>query len=263
MAVLAYDGTNFHGFAQQKGLRTVCGELVRAIEQVFALNTEVICAGRTDKGVHALGQVVHFDLPSIELERIDLTRLARSLNAMIGPEISVLDLKYVDKSFSARHSAKSRLYRYTIVNSPVTSPFMYRYAWYVEQSLDLRAMILGCDALIGEHDFSSFCKRPPGAGSNDPIIRQVLRAGWTTNGATKIGDSSITWPIEFARTLNFEILASSFCHQMVRSVVGTLVAMGAGKRKAGEMTAIIRAKNRAVAEPPAPPQGLYLVEVAY
>ncbi len=274
--LIAYDGSEFHGFADQPGIRTVAGELKKAIRQIYGTEIDLVCAGRTDRGVHAQGQVVHFDLPAELISRTrssELVRFAKSLNSLLNPEIAIREISIVGNDFDARHSAKSRKYLYTIVNSDIRSPFIYRYAWYVEKPLDMRAMVLGCDALIGEHDFSSFCRRPPGAEPEEPIVRKIIDARWSQVsqalplspvGAAPFSPvGAVPWFASQANVMQFEIIAVAFCHQMVRSIVGTLVAMGMGKRKPGEMASILRARDRSVAEPPAPPQGLSLVEVVY
>lgn len=238
--LVSYLGTDFHGFAAQPGQITVAGALAAALERHLRHRVELTCAGRTDAGVHAWGQVVSF----VARADVDMTGLARSLNRALRPSIVVREAELSSRGFDARHSATGRRYRYTIVNRPVADPFWAATAWHVGRPLDLRAMRLGCDPLFGEHDFSSFCRRPP-TGS---LVRVVRNACWEDLGEG---------------VLRFEIEASSFCQQMVRSVVGTLVDMGQGRRRAGEMTGIIRARDRAAAGPLAPPHGLCLWAVAY
>jgi tRNA pseudouridine38-40 synthase len=244
---LAYDGTGYHGFAENPGVRTVAGCLREAIERVLGHRVELTAAGRTDRGVHARGQVVSFDAHEAGL---DLVPLARSLNKLLGPQIAIGAASVVDADFDARFSATARVYRYSIVNQPVHDPLVARTAWHVAEPLDVNAMRLAADALIGEHDFSSFCRRPPAAPDGTPasLQRAVRRVRWTVEGEGR---------------LHFEIEASSFCHQMVRSVVGTLVDMGLGRRKAGEMLGIIAARDRHAAGRLAPPHGLVLWEVRY
>jgi tRNA pseudouridine38-40 synthase len=241
---VAYDGRGFHGFAAQPGVRTVGGTLTDAIERVLRQPVELTCAGRTDTGVHARGQVVSFDA---EAERFDGVGLGRGLNSMLAPAIVVRDVAAVAPDFDARRSAVARRYRYTVLNRAEPDPFLAPTSWWVEEALDLRAMQLACDPIIGEHDFASFCRVPRGALAPS-TTRRVTDARWT--GAAD-------------GVLRFDIEATSFCHQMVRSLVGTMVAMGAGRRRAGEMAAILRARSRAVAGNLAPPHGLCLWEVVY
>jgi len=241
-AVVAYDGTDFHGFAAQPGLRTVAGELAGALGRVLGHEVVLTAAGRTDKGVHARGQVVSFDTPST----FDPAALARAVNRQIGPRVAVREVAVVPYSFDARFSARGRRYRYQVLMSTEPDPFLAGTAWHVGRTLDVASMRLACDPLIGEHDFASFCRRPRGA-PDASLVRHVRRAGWSVQG-------------DLAR---FDIEASSFCHQMVRSLVGTLVDVGRGARRAGEMSAIVRAAHRDAAGQVAPPHGLCLMEVTY
>jgi tRNA pseudouridine38-40 synthase len=243
---VAYDGSGFHGFAPNPGVRTVGGTLREAIQKVTRSRVELTCAGRTDTGVHAWGQVVSFDLPA---ERFDEVALARSLNRLCGPAIVVRDLADAPDDFDARRSATGRAYRYTVVNRPVPDPFLAHVAWHVEEPLDLDLLRLGCDPLVGDHDFSAFCRKPKHRdGSEASLVRQVRRAAWTD-----VGDG----------VLRFEIEANAFCHQMIRSVVGTLVDVGLARKHAGELLGILAGRDRSKASPLAPPQGLCLWAVAY
>ena len=201
---------------------------------------DLTCAGRTDAGVHAWGQVV-----SCVVDTDDGPALQRSLNSMLGPEIVVREIVEAADDFDARHSATARAYRYTLLNRAVADPFWAGLAWHVATPLDLAGMRLGVDPLLGEHDFSSFCRRPSADAS---LVRRVLDAGWSDLGEG---------------VLRFEITASAFCHQMVRSIVGTLVAVGSGKKRAGEMKAILDSHDRAFAGDLAPPDGLVLWSVSY
>lgn len=244
--LIAYDGTGFHGFAASEGVRTIMGVLTDAISRVARHPVELTGAGRTDAGVHAWGQVVSGDLP----EHTDLSDLARRVTSMCGPEVVIRDARWAPDGFDARFSALWRHYRYTVVNSPYPSPFLAATAWHVAHPLDLPAMQLGCDPLIGEHDFSSFCRRPKVPPGSPPatLVRRVLLARWV---APEPG------------ILRFEIRANAFCHQMVRSIVGTLVEVGSGRRRAGEIRATMLARDRAAAGAVAPPHGLCLWEVGY
>lgn len=248
--LVAYDGTGFSGFARQPGAKTVAGSLEEALGRVLGRAVRLTCAGRTDAGVHAWGQVVHFDsVPDVGGADVDLAALQRSLNRMLKPAIVVRDAAVAADGFDARRSATARRYRYTVVNRPVPDPFLSRTAWHVEAPLDVRSMQAAADPVIGEHDFSSFCRRPPGlAGDADPLVRRVRDAQWVD-----LGDG----------VLRFDIEASSFCHQMVRSIVGLLVEVGVGRKRAGDVAEVIRARDRAGASQIAPPHGLCLWEVVY
>jgi tRNA pseudouridine38-40 synthase len=240
---VAYDGTGFHGFSENRGVRTVGGDLARAIETVLRAPVALIVAGRTDRGVHAWGQVVSFDAPT----DADLLTLQRHLNSMLGPAIVVRSVDVAPDGFNARRSALARRYRYTVLNRAVPDPFLAATTWQVPDPLDLAVLRLACDPIIGEHDFSSFCrvpKRIPDAS----LVRLVYDARWHD-----LGDGR----------LRFDIDATSFCQQMVRALVGTMVPMGTGRRRAGEMTSILQARTRAGSERLAPARGLCLWEVVY
>jgi tRNA pseudouridine38-40 synthase len=245
--LVAYDGSDFHGFAENAGVPTVGGTLRRHLETVLRAPVELTCAGRTDAGVHAWGQVVSFDAPTADL---DLPRLERSVNAMGAPAIVVRAADVAPDGFDARFSAVWRRYRYTVLNSVVPHPFLASTSWHVPPPLDRRLMDLACDPLIGEHDFSSFCRRPrPAAGQPEPtLVRRVLEAGWSDAGE---------------EVLRFEIMANAFCHQMVRSIVGLLVEVGLGRRRPGDVLGVLHARDRSRAGQPAPPHGLCLWEVGY
>ncbi len=240
--VVAYDGTSFHGFAPQPNHRTVGGSLLIALHKVLRHDVELTCAGRTDAGVHAWGQVVSFEAPP----GLDPWKLQGSLNSMLAPEIIVRDAELVDGAFDARFGAKWRRYRYTIVNRAQPDPFRALYAWWVEPPLDVRALRLGADVFIGEHDFSSFCRKRDVEGATN--ARTVLESRWVDEGDG---------------VLRYEICATAFCWQMVRSVVGTLVEVGTGKRRPGDLMAVLRAQDRSAAGQMAPPHGLCLWEVGY
>jgi len=249
---LAYDGSRFHGMAENAGVPTVVGTIRPVLERVTGHPVSMAMAGRTDRGVHAWGQVVSFDVDAdaVVSGRATPERLSRAVNRQCVPSIVVRDCAEVPDYFDARFSALSRTYRYTVLHRPIPDPFLAATSWWVPQELDLSRLRLGCDPLIGSHDFSSFCRRPrPVPGSVETsMVRRVIRAGWQD-----LGDG----------VLRFEITASAFCHQMVRSVVGTLVDMGRGQRRPGEMTSILAARDRAAAGGLAPPQGLCLWSVAY
>lgn len=243
---VAYDGRGFSGFAVNAGVETVGGTLAAALGRSLGHPVTLTCSGRTDAGVHARGQVVSFDTPGDE---IDLGALERSVNSQCGQRIVVRELATAPPTFDARRSACSRRYRYHVLNRSVADPFLSATAWWVEAPLDLAAMRLGCDPLIGSHDFAAFCRRPKGPGDGAPsLVRRVLDARWHDLGEG---------------LLRFDIEAASFCHQMVRSIVGTLVEMGAGRRRAGEMRSILESGDRSRAGQLAPPHGLCLWEVRF
>jgi tRNA pseudouridine38-40 synthase len=238
--VVAYDGTDFHGFAPQPVHRTVGGVLSAAIEKVLRHDVELAVAGRTDAGVHAWGQVVSFDAQP----GLDPWRLQNAVNSMLAPEVVVRDVDIVEPAFDARHSAQARRYQYTIVNARHPNPFRDRYSWWIPEPLDVRALRLAADPFVGEHDFASFCRKK----ENATTVRRVV---------------SSEWFVEDDGVLRYEIEALAFCWQMVRSIVGTLVDVGLGRKTPGDMLAIIRECDRAAAGQVAPPRGLCLWEVRY
>jgi tRNA pseudouridine38-40 synthase len=251
--VVAYDGAGFRGFAAQPGQRTVAGELVRALTTALRQTVELTCAGRTDAGVHAAGQVVHIDVRG----EVDGAGLLKAVNAMLGPAVVVLSAEPAPPGFDARRSARARHYRYLILQSPTPDPLLAPLAWHVRHPLDLRSMAAGADALLGEHDFRAFCRRPPGTDAAEPITRRVIDASWHEVPWTPGGLA------DGARLLRFDIAAQSFCHQMVRSIVGTLAEVGRGRRRASDVTWMLGSGDRSLGANLAPPHGLCLLAVDY
>ncbi len=253
---LSYDGAGFHGFAIQPNDGTVAGAFLGALEKIAGSPLTYTCAGRTDAGVHAHAQVVHVDLDrAVIMSRYhlddvsvgtEIPALARALSRQLLPSIAVWRAVVVDASFDARRSAIARRYRYDLRVDARFDPLLAGSSWWVGPGLDLSAMRLGCDPLIGSHDFAGFCRRPP--GHSGPIIRRVTEAKWREN------DDGL-W--------RFEIESSSFCHQMVRSIVGSLVAIGEGKLRASDITDRLRGADRAGSPTLAPPGGLTLIGVTY
>ena len=175
---------------------------------------------------------------------------------MCGPALSVRRIEWAESDFSARFSATARTYRYEIWNDPVPHPLLFRTTWHVPDELDIDAMNEGATHLIGEHDYSSFCRRPkPAAGHPErSLVRQMQAARWENIGQADIDRESL---------LRFEITATSFCHQMVRSIVGTLVDVGRGRRPAASIAETLVACDRSSAGPVAPPTGLVLWAVDF
>ncbi len=235
---LAYDGTDFHGYARQPGVRTVQGELEDALAP-FVSPLETVVAGRTDRGVHADGQVVSFVTPG----PVDLDRICRSLNRRLGPEIAVLGAAFVPDGFHARFSATGRAYRYRILDREAPDPFVARTTLHFPTRLDVDAMDRAMGAFVGEHDFASFCRNREGKVT----VREVRWAGWR-----RVGD-----------IVELSIGASSFCHQMVRSIVALSLEVGRGRVAVDDVPAILAARDRARAKGAAPAHGLTLVGVGY
>jgi tRNA pseudouridine38-40 synthase len=257
--LIAYDGAAFRGFAVQPEVPTVAGVLCRALERTARLPEApfVTCAGRTDAGVHARGQVVHVDLPPIPY---DGPGLARALNRQLAPEVVVRRADAVGPDFDARRSARGRAYRYLVWNAPDPDPLLAPVAWHVSDPLDLASMRTASDVLLGSHDFRSFCRRPPSTDASAPIVRRVTRARWSVDEGPEAADARGAGE---GRLLRFDISASSFCHQMVRSLVASLVEVGRGRDNAAGLMERIRAASRQRMAEPAPAQGLCLVSVDY
>jgi tRNA pseudouridine38-40 synthase len=236
--VLAYDGTDFRGFARQPGHRTVEGVLNDALERVLGRRSRLSVAGRTDAGVHAEGQVVSF-----ESDR-DPARIGRALNGMLAPEVVVRKAARAPRGFDARHSATAREYRYRIRTAEVPDPFTARYEWHRPGRYRLTAMRSAAGRLVGEHDFASFCRPPRDGGST---VRALHRLSIRSEGDR----------------LEVRARADGFLHQMVRSLVGTLVAVGEGRIDPEAVPGIMAARDRSAAGPVAPPGGLTLRSVTY
>jgi tRNA pseudouridine38-40 synthase len=247
---VAYDGAPFHGFAENDGVPTVMGVLREAIERVVRQPVALTGAGRTDAGVHGWGQVVSGDLPA----DTDLEGLVRRVGRMCAPSIAVRDARWAADDFNARFSAQWRHYRYHVLNTAQHNPFLAATSWHVPQPLNMWAMRLACDPIIGEHDFSAFCRRPKAADGQSPpsMTRRVLLAHWS-----EVDDD------HGPGLLRFEIRATAFCHQMVRSIVGTMVDVGLGRISAGEVRGVLMSKDRSRAGQVAPANGLCLWEVGY
>jgi tRNA pseudouridine38-40 synthase len=237
---LAYDGTGFRGWARQKGQRTVEGVLEDALARFLASPPQLSVAGRTDAGVHARGQVASFATD----EALDLVRLHRSLNALLAPEIVVLDARSAPDGFDARFSATAREYRYRIDVGPFPDPFDARFVWHRPGRLSVPGMRAAARHLAGEHDFSAFCRNASGGSGN---VRRLERLT-----ISRTGDR-----------LEVTARANAFAHQMVRSLIGTLVAVGDGSRQADEVPAVLASRERSRAAQIAPPHGLTLERIVY
>jgi tRNA pseudouridine38-40 synthase len=259
--LIAYDGAAFRGFAAQPEVPTVAGALRQAMERTARLDEApvITCAGRTDAGVHARGQVVHVDLPAAM--PYDGVRLARALNRQLAPEIVVRRADAVPPEFDARRSATARSYRYLVWNAPAPDPLLASVSWHVRDPLDLGSMRTASDVLLGTHDFRSFCRRPVGSDPGRPLVRRVTTARWSIDRGPEATDAD--GGAGQTRLLRFEITAASFCHQMVRSLVGSLVEVGRGRENAAGLMERLRAVSRHRMPDPAPAHGLCLVSVAY
>lgn len=236
---LAYDGSDYHGFARQPGVRTVQGELEEALRRLLGKEVETTCAGRTDAGVHARHQVVSFELDEIP----DLDRLRRGLDGLLGPEVSVWSAVPAEDGFSARFSPTWRSYRYFIETREAADPLTRNWTWHLARPLDVAAMNTASAHFVGSHDFASFCRQREGATTR----REVLEAGWDESGGRTV----------------FGIRARAFCHQMVRSLTGFCVDVGVGRVAASSTPEVLAAVDRQAVGTIAPPHGLLLWEVGF
>lgn len=239
-AIVEYDGTDYFGFQRQIAeQKTIQGEIERVIGRITRQNISILGAGRTDAGVHARGQVVSF----VVEWRHSAEALQRALNANLPRDIAIRQLRIVSDDFHPRFAARSRTYCYTIYNAPLPSPLCRRTSWHVSHPLDVKAMQLAANALIGERDFATFGQPPQGTNT----VRQVFRAEWRQE-------------TPFFR---FEIEATAFLKRMVRSIVGSLQAVGRGKWSIEQFVEALKSAERSAAEATAPPQGLVLEKVKY
>ncbi len=246
---VAYNGAPFSGFARQPGQLTVQGEIEHALELLFRRPVETVCAGRTDAGVHARGQVVSFDLCPDELRGRTCPSLTRSLNALTHESIAIRSVDERPAGFSARFDATEREYRYFICTEPTPPIFLRDFSWHIPKPLDVEAMGKASRFLIGEHDFKSFCMAASAIGK--PTCRNVH--GISFDEAEVMGE----------RALVVTVKGNAFLHSMVRTIVGTLVAVGRGQRAPEWVDEVLKACDRRAAGENAPAQGLVFWDVSY
>ena len=245
---LGYRGEGFAGFAEQPGVRTVAGELRRALETALRRPCELTCAGRTDAGVHAIAQ--HVSLPVTEEElALSGTRLMRSLVALTPDDLSVGGLYRAPAGFSARFDALSRSYRYRIAASDARPVMAWDHAWWYRGRLDADAMAAAAAPLLGEHDFKSFCKASSAEGK--PTCRFV--SALDVSRVVEAGEELVA----------VDVTGNAFLHNMVRTIVGTLVEVGRGHRSPEWVAEVLAACDRTAAGPCAPAKGLTFVGVEY
>ena len=236
---LAYDGSGFHGYARQPEVRTVQGVLEEALFKHTG-EVETSVAGRTDRGVHALAQVVSFNTDT----ELDTGSVVRSLNRQLAPEVAVASLVVAPDGFNARFSATGRAYTYLVLNHPTPNPFLASTSWHYETPLDVDLMNQGMKHLRGQHDFASFCRKAP----NRSTERRLDLVEWSPRGQGLLACA---------------VAASSFCHQMVRSLVALSVEIGRGRVEPESVPEILESKDRRYAKGAAPAHGLTLVGVRY
>jgi tRNA pseudouridine38-40 synthase len=242
---LEYDGTNYSGWQMQVGQNSIQAELEEALARIFGAQIRVRGAGRTDAGVHARGQVAAARLP----RPFDLAELARALNAILPPDIVVLDASEARDNFDPRREARLRIYEYRVLNQPVRSAFERNSAWLVRHQLDIDAMNAAAAVFVGEHDFAAF--RSLGSAEKTTVRRIALSQ----------------WRRENERHLIYRVEGSAFLRHMVRTMVAAMVEVGHGKaagtQPADTISALLASRDRALAPAPAPAAGLCLIEVRY
>ncbi len=235
-----YDGTTYHGWQIQTSGETIQSVLERAVSTFLRKSTRITGSGRTDAGVHALGQVVNF----FSDKEYEPHRIRRGLNALTPFDITIKEVAIVPDSFDARRDGRSRVYEYHILNRPTPSPFHLNRAWHVHQPLDVNAMREAIPCLIGEHDFSSF--RAAGCDAEHPV-RKVY-----ANSLDRCGE-----------LLVYTIEATAFLRHMVRNIIGTVAEVGLGLRTPQSFVELLDARDRSKAGVTAPAHGLFLIEVKY
>ncbi|MFL6142374.1 MAG: tRNA pseudouridine(38-40) synthase TruA [Labedaea sp.] len=237
---IAYEGTDFSGWARQPGRRTVCSVIENAMSLVLREQVRLTVAGRTDAGVHASGQVAHADLP----ERTEPDELTARLAGVLPEDVRVAVIRRVAGDFDARFSALRRHYVYRVCDAPwETDPLQRRYVLPWPRRLDLDALAAAAALLLGEHDFVAFCRQREGATT----IRELQRLEWTRT----------------ARLFAAHVSADAFCHSMVRSLVGALLAVGEGRKPIGWPASLLALTERPSTVSVAPARGLTLVGVDY
>jgi tRNA pseudouridine38-40 synthase len=239
--LLEYDGTRYHGWQRQKNANTIQETVETALRRLTGEEVRLVGSGRTDAGVHALGQVANFRTES----RIPLKAFHAGLNSLLPWDIAVLEAREAAPEFHARKSAQAKTYEYRILNRPSRSPLHHHFGWWIEAPLEVNAMAAAALGLPGEHDFSAF--RAAGSSTRNPV-RRILESRWQTHPGG--------W-------LLFTVTANGFLRGMVRSLVGTMVEIGRGKTSAEVLAELLHRPERRRAGPTAPAQGLYLIEVRY
>ena len=262
--IVEYEGTNYRGWQRQKPRcqisdirgqkRTVQGVLEAALSKITEKKIKVIGAGRTDAGVHSLGQVANFKTKS----KMTPEEFRKALNSMLPQDIVIRKVQRAKNNFHAQFDAKSKYYRYIIYQSSTHSPFLKDYALYTSYKLNLKAMREEAKYLVGKHDFSSF--KLSGSSVRNPI-RTITKLSITSHRSFRSPITDHRSPN--SRLISIDCVANGFLYGMVRSIVGTLIEVGRGKIGPSKIKEILKARNRRLAGPTAPAKGLYLIKVNY
>jgi len=244
--VLAYDGSDFAGWQVQPGRETIQGTLASAIGRITGEKVLPQGSGRTDAGVHAIGQVATFATES----PIPADNLVKALNDILPASIRVLEASDAEADFHARKSARAKTYRYRIYRADICPPFLARYVWHYPYPLDEAAMQEAAGAVVGEHDFTSFAAVDPERARDEGIVsnvRQIFSSVWKCEGPELV----------------YQVSGRGFLHHMVRNLVGTFLLVGKGTLTPSDVFGILQARNRSLAGATAPASGLFLVDVMY
>ncbi len=243
LLTISYDGSDFYGFQRQNDLVTIQGELEKALHTILQEDIQIVASGRTDAGVHALGQVAHFDTTK---EIKDISKFIYSLNSLLPKSIDVLKIELKDDDFHARYSTKEKTYIYKIYLSKTNEPLKRKYFHICSYDLDIDKMKQAIKAIIGEHDFKAFCVE-------NPQIKTTIR---------EIYDAHID-VLDGGKEIDIVLTGNGFLHNMVRSIAGTLVDIGRGRFTVEDMAKILESKNHQKAGKTLDGCGLYLYSVKY
>ena len=238
--IVAYDGTNYNGFARQPNGVTIQETLEEAISKIVQHEVRTLGAGRTDQGVHAKGQCVTFDSET----KVPAEKLAKAINSQLPLDISVKSVEEVSMDFQPRFGAKRKTYRYQLLNAQVRDPFLYKYSLQYPYKLDIELMQEAANEMVGKHDFACFCS----AGSS---VKDTVREIYSIQ--IKKHEELVT----------VDICGNGFLYNMVRIIIGTLLRVNEGKLSTGDIKKIINGKDRQKAGPTVPPQGLTMLEIIY
>jgi tRNA pseudouridine38-40 synthase len=255
---LQYDGTDLVGWQRQKSGRSVQGLVEDALAEIEGAPVAVHGAGRTDAGVHAMGQVASAQVTMT----LETATVRRALNARLPPEVRVHSIEEVADDFHARFSAQGKTYRYLLLESDMVSPFLWRYVWRVPGPLDVTRMASAAAALVGTHDFSAFQSTGSAVTHANRTVRRSEVRHWPVQSPPPAPPVASD-PGSGARLIVFEVAADGFLRHMVRAMAGTLVEVGQGRRPESSIRAILDGRARAAAGATAPAAGLWLLSVDY